>query len=448
MNTFSPRRGLLKISIIGLGYVGSTSCGCFSQEGHEVIGVDIQEYKVSCIKSGHSPVTEPELDDLILAGVKKRRLTATLNLKDALEQTELSMICVGTPSHNDGDIDMTYITRVTQEIADILSTLGKEHILVYRSTMPPGIMDKVLYPLLYYKKNLSPDKVHIAYNPEFLREGSAIYDFYHPAKTVIGVYEGDETLGQTLLHLYDCVDGEKIVTNISSAQMAKYADNIFHALKITFANEIGLACRSLGIDSHEVMNLFCKDDKLNLSRAYLTPGKPYGGSCLPKDVRAFCFKTKDFDFPTTLINSIENSNFNQIKYIATWIRSFGKRKIGFFGLTFKPDTDDLRNSPAVEIAKMLYSGKYGVSVYDPNLYPDKLIGANLEFLYAELPNIGEMLFSDLRDFTERCELFVIFNKYPGLDEWLEQLSPDKIVLDLVRIGNNHKHNSNYYGLYW
>ena len=438
----------MKISVVGLGYVGSTICGCFSKEGHEVIGVDVNEFKVSCIKSGRSPVTEPELDVLICDGVNHGRLTATLNLKEALALSDMTMICVGTPVHKDGNIDTTFITRVTQEIAEVLTVLGKKHILVYRSTILPGMMDKVIYPLLFYKNNLSPDKVHITYNPEFLREGSAIFDFYYPAKTVIGIYDGDNEIGQILLQLYSFVDGEKFVTDISSAQMVKYADNIFHALKITFANEIGLACRSLGIDSHEVMDIFCKDNKLNLSRAYLIPGKPYGGSCLTKDIRAFCSKIKDFDFPAALINSIEDSNFNQIKYIATWIRSFGKRKIGFIGLTFKPDTDDLRNSPAVEIAKMLYSGKYGVSVYDPNLYPDKLIGANFEFLYSELPDIGEMLFTNLHDFSDRCELFVIFNKYSGLDEWLIQLSPDKIVLDLVRIGNHHNNKPNYYGLYW
>lgn len=438
----------MKISVFGLGYVGCISCGCFCKEGHEVIGVDANEYKVSSVAAGLSPVVEPELDDLINDAVACGRLKATMNAREALENTDISMICVGTPSCEDGSVDMTYVTRVTQEISEVLGELGKEHILVYRSTIAPGMIDKVIYPLLFYRNGLSPEKVHLAYNPEFLREGSGIFDFYHPSRTVIGVYDKSQEAGQKLLQLYEFVDGEKILTSISSAQMVKYADNIFHALKITFANEIGLACRSLGVDSHEVMNIFCKDKKLNLSEYYLTPGKPYGGSCLPKDIRALCAKIKDFDFPAALIDSIEISNLNQMKYIAMWIRSFGKRNIGFIGLTFKSNTDDLRNSPAVEIAKVLYGGKYSVSVYDPNLCPEKLIGANLEFLYSELPSINEMLFSDLDEFPKDLELFVIFNKYPELDNLLRQLTPDKIVLDLVRIGKDHENRANYYGLYW
>ena len=225
----------MKIAIFGLGYVGCISCGCFCKEGHEVIGVDPNEYKVSRVQAGLSSVVEKGLDDLISDAVTHGSLKSTTDVRQALENTEISMVCVGTPSRKDGSIDMTYVTRVSQEIAEVLAHLQKEHILVYRSTIAPGMIDKVIYPLLFYRNGLSPEKVHLAYNPEFLREGSGIFDFYHPSRTVIGVYDESQEAGHRLLKLYDFVDGEKILTSISCAQMVKYADNIFHALKITFA---------------------------------------------------------------------------------------------------------------------------------------------------------------------------------------------------------------------
>jgi len=431
---------------MGLGYVGCITCACFAKNGHDVIGVDINESKVLNLKKGISPILEPELDDLIDAGLNDRKLNFTTDIHEAIAFSDLSMVCVGTPSNLDGSVDMVYVERITEQIASALAKQIKEYFIVYRSTIPPDMMNTFIYK--YFQNSIYSGKIHIAYNPEFLREGCAVHDFYHPARTVIGIDKGKDKIGKKLLQLYDFVDGSKVVTDISTAQLIKYADNIFHALKVTFANEIGRVSKKLGIDSHQAMRIFCEDKKLNISDQYLTPGKPYGGSCLPKDVNAFCAKVKEMDASTCLIPSIEKSNFKQKQYIASWIKSFGKGNIGFIGLTFKANTDDLRNSPSVEIARMLLAEKIKISAYDPNLVLNELIGANLKFLYEELPDIDDMLFTNINQFLSQIELVVIFNNYPELIESLLYLNSDQPILDLVRIGRKLERKENYYGLYW
>jgi len=431
---------------MGLGYVGCITCACFAKNGHEVIGVDINESKVLNLKNGISPILEPGLNDLIDAGLKDRKLNFTTDIHEAIDFSDLSMVCVGTPSKSDGSVDMTYVKRITEQMAFALAKQIKEYFIVYRSTIPPGMMNEFIYS--NFQNSIYSEMVHIAYNPEFLREGCAVSDFYHPARTLIGIDKGKEKIGEKLLQLYNFVDGSKVVTDISTAQLIKYADNIFHALKITFANEIGRVSKNLGIDSHQAMRIFCEDKKLNISDQYLTPGKPYGGSCLPKDVNAFCAKVKEIDAATCLIPSIEKSNFKQKQYIASWIKSFGKNNIGFIGLTFKANTDDLRNSPAIEIARMLLSEKIQISVFDPNLILSELIGANLKFLYEELPDIDDMLFTNINKFFNQIELVVIFNNYPALKQRLFVLDSDKPILDMVRIGRKFENKENYYGLYW
>ena len=431
---------------MGLGYVGCITCACFAKNGHEVIGVDINESKVFNLKKGISPILEPDLDDLIASGLSDKKLSFTTDIHEAISLSDLSMVCVGTPSDSDGSVDMNFIKRITKQIAFSLEKQIKEYLIVYRSTIPPGLMDTFIYP--YFKNRIFSGRIHIAYNPEFLREGSAVADFYHPSRTVIGIDKGKEKTGECLLELYNFVDGAKVLTDVPTAQLIKYADNIFHALKVTFANEIGFACKKLGIDSHQAMRIFCEDKKLNISEQYLIPGKPYGGSCLPKDLKAFCASVQELDPTTFLIPTIEKSNINQKHYIASWIKSFGKRSIGIIGLTFKSNTDDLRNSPAVEIASMLLSEKIEVSIYDPNLVIDKLIGANFKYLYEKLPDIDDMLTINQNHFLNKIDLVVIFNSYPNLNQWLLNVNSDKPILDLIRIGKEYEKRENYYGLYW
>lgn len=438
----------MTICMIGLGYVGGVCCGCFARQGHRVIGVDINAAKVEAVQAGISPVLEPGLEKLIRQGVSDGRLSATKDLKAALEQSDVAMVCVGTPNKKGGFFDLTHLTRVSREVARCLEQLQKDIVLIYRSTILPGLLEKFVFPILYQEARLSPERVPVVFNPEFLREGNAVEDFFHPPKTVLGLPEGRKDIGDQLLKLYNFDSGEKIFTDVGSAQMVKYADNIFHGLKITFANEIGAVCRALDIDAHRVMDIFCKDTKLNLSQAYLTPGKPYGGSCLTKDIRAFCRAADQLKAPTTLIKTIEQSNQAQIDYILHRIRGFEKKRIGLIGLTFKPETDDVRNSVSLQIAAELRNEHANLRVYDPNLRLKNLTGANLEILLVALPDIESVLCIDPDTFFNDCDLYVVFNDYPDLGRQLRKLGADKTIMDLVRVKEAAEGRAAYYGLYW
>lgn len=436
------------ISVFGLGYVGSVCCGCFCRQGHRVIGVDINPGKVELINAGRSPVAEPGLDEMLRSAASSGLLTATIDVREALDQSDITLICVGTPSLADGSINLAHVICVTKKIMAELKQTGKEHILLFRSTMLPGPFNKLIAPLLSDQGDSARINLRIAYNPEFMREGSAIEDFYHPPKTVIGLREEDAQLAGLLLELYSFVSGDKFVTDIGTAQMIKYADNIFHGLKVSFANEIGLACRHAGLDSHRVMEIFCRDAKLNLSSSYLRPGKPFGGSCLPKDIKAFCRASEKSGFHTPLISNIMASNNQQIAHIVDWLESFDQQNIGLIGLSFKADTDDLRNSPAVAIARGLLENGRQVAVYDPNLIPGRLVGENLSFLNLQLPQLSEMLCPDLDEFRRRTDLAVIFNSYPETNSWLASAGSPRTIVDLIRVGGPIEGLANYHGLYW
>src|SRR5215831_4068176 len=342
--------GLMKLSVFGLGYVGCVSAACFSEAGHEVIGVDSNPLKVDLSSGGRSPIVEPGVEDLIAAAVKDRRLRATTDVASAIAESDLSLVCVGTPSNHNGSLDLRYIKRVCQEIGAALEVKRGYHIVAIRSTMLPGTIAGTVIPALevYSGKRAGRD-FGVAINPEFLREGSSIHDFNNPPFTLIGA--DDEDAAAPLGKLYAHLSAPVLKVGIKDAEMVKYACNSFHALKVTFANEIGMICKSLGVDSYRVMEVFCRDTKLNLSPYYLKPGFAFGGSCLPKDLRALTHKAKEADVSIPMLNSILTSNQHQIERAVEMVLRTGRKKVGVLGLSFKPNTDDLRESPMVTLVR-------------------------------------------------------------------------------------------------
>ena len=342
----------MRISIFGLGYVGAVSAGCLANEGHEVVGVDLLQTKVDIINRGQSPIIEAEIGEIIAANVRGGRLRAIASVEEAIWDTDLSFVCVGTPSQANGNLDFRYIRRVCEEIGQALKNKTTHHTVVIRSTILPGTMRNIVIPTLeeYSGKKAGVD-FGVCNNPEFLREGSAVRDYYQPPKTVIG--EFDKASGDTLASLYAKLEAPLIRTDVETAEMVKYVDNSWHALKIGFANEIGNICKALGIDAHQVMNIFCQDKKLNISPAYLVPGFAFGGSCLPKDLRALAYQAKRQDLQLPILGSILPSNEMQISRGLQIIMDKGHRRIGILGFSFKAGTDDLRESPVIEVIERL-----------------------------------------------------------------------------------------------
>src|SRR4029453_268318 len=338
----------MRISIFGLGYVGTVCAGCLVATGHTVEGVDVNPTKVDLINSGLSPIVEPGIDELISQGRRKEKLSATTSVINAVESSEVSLVCVGTPSQTNGSLDLTYVKRVCEEIGRVLQDKKSYHLVILRSTMLPGTTEDLAIPTI---EACSGRKIGqtlgVCYNPEFLREGSSVRDFFNPPKIVIG--ENDKASGEVAIQLYQGVKAPLIRTSVRVAEMVKYTDNAFHALKITFANEIGNVCKGLGVDSHQVMSIFCEDTKLNLSPAYLKPGFAFGGSCLPKDLRALPHRAKTLDLETPVLNAILRSNAHQVLLGLQKITHLRKKRIGFLGMSFKAHTDDLRESPLVEV---------------------------------------------------------------------------------------------------
>lgn len=435
-----------KISIFGLGYIGCVLSVCFAKKGFEVIGVDIDSFKVESINNGLSPIIEPGLAHLIREVTNKGSLRAMNDVNFAINNTDISMICVGTPSLPNGDINYTYIKKVIKEIANALLIKNYNHIIIIRSTILPGTIDSIIKPILL---EICGEKIFqnikLCHNPEFLREGSAISDFFYPPKTVIGVYEKE--IGQFLMSLlYDDIPGEKIITDVNTAEIIKYIDNTFHALKVSFANEVGIFCKSLGIDSYRVMEIFCKDRKLNLSPYYLKPGKPFGGSCLLKDLSALIYKAKKNDLELPVIYNILHSNNVHKKNVLKLIMSFGKRDIGIIGLSFKENTDDLRYSPLIEIIESLIGKGYKVSIFDRNISLAKIYGSNRDYIVKHIQHISSLLTDDLDNLIESSEIIVIANKE---NEFLtlSDIPKDKIIIDLIRV-NEVSNTENYYGVCW
>jgi len=434
------------ISIFGLGYVGSVSAGCLARNGHRVIGVDPNETKVRLINDGRSPVIEKDIDAIIGRAANDGLLSATTDAHEALSATDLSIICVGTPSQANGSLDLTYVRSACEEIGRVLAVKDSFHVIVMRSTMLPGTMRHTVIPALerYSGKSAGVD-FGVCNNPEFLREGSAVYDYDNPPKTVIG--ETDARSGDLLASLYAQLDAPMIRTDVATAEMVKYADNVWHALKVSFANEIGNVSKSVGIDGHDVMDIFCQDTKLNLSRYYLKPGFAFGGSCLPKDVRALSYMARSLDLEVPVIDSILDSNRVQIEKGIDMILATGKRKVGVLGFSFKAGTDDLRESPMVEVIERLIGKGLEVQLYDRNVSMACLIGANRDYILNQIPHISRLMNDSIDEVLESAEVVVIGNGAAEFNTALEGLREDQSLIDFVRIGTNES-LAGYDGICW
>lgn len=436
----------MNISILGLGYVGAVCAAALSEMGHKVIGVDTSQVKVDLINSGKSPIVEPGLEELLESSVKTGMLRGSVDVTQAVMETELSMICVGTPSKANGDLDLSYVESVSREIGEVLKMKDAFHVVVVRSTVLPGTVKKLVIPVLekYSGKKAGVD-FGICTNPEFLRESTAIKDYYFPPMTVIG--ELDQRSGDVLASLYEDLPALVIRRPIEVAELIKYTCNVWHAVKVTFANEIGNIAKACGVDGRDVMDVVCQDNKLNLSAYYMRPGFAFGGSCLPKDVRALTYRASQLDVAHPMIGSIMSSNSYQVNKSFDLVASFGVKRIGLLGLSFKAGTDDLRESPLVELAEMLIGKGFDVRIFDRNVDYARVHGANREYINAHIPHVAKLLCSDLNQVIEDSEVIVLGNSDESFKVATNDLKSDKYLVDLVGF-MSHTSTENMKGICW
>ena len=437
----------MRISIFGLGYVGAVSAGCLAADGHTVIGVDPNATKVKLINDGVTPIIEKDIGEIIAKAVAEKRLWATTKVDDAINDSELSIVCVGTPSERNGSLDLRYIRSSCEEIGQVLRNKSSWHNVTIRSTILPGTMRNIIIPML---EESSGKKAGVDFgicnNPEFLREGTAVYDYRNPPKTVIG--EIDARSGDILAGLYAHLQAPLIRTSVETAEMVKYVDNVWHAVKVAFANEIGNICKPLSIDSHEVMGIFCQDTKLNLSPYYLKPGFAFGGSCLPKDLRALSYQAKALDLDLPLLASVIPSNEVQIDRAFKLISDRNVKKISILGFSFKEGTDDLRESPVVELIERLIGKGADLRLYDKNVSLAALTGANRDYILNHIPHISRLMVDNLQIAVDHADLIIIGNKAPEFVEWIDKIPADKHIIDLVRIAKSVRPVANYEGICW
>lgn len=436
----------MKISIFGLGYVGTVSAGCLATDGHSVIGVDPNKTKVDLINQGLSPIVEKDIGEMIAAAVKNNLLRATLDVRDAVMSADISLVCVGTPSQLNGNLDLSHVRKVCEQIGAALKDKSAFHVIVARSTMLPGSMRNVVIPALEScSGKKAGDDFGVCNNPEFLREGTAVSDYYNPPKTVIG--ETDNKAGELLMQLYAKMSAPLIRTEVETAEMVKYADNTWHAVKVAFANEIGNLCKAEGIDGHKVMEIFCQDTKLNLSPYYMKPGFAFGGSCLPKDVRALMYKAKSLDMDLPLINAILPSNQRQIEKGISMIVEKGNKKIGILGFSFKAGTDDLRESPLVGVIEYLIGKGYELKLFDKNVNLAALTGANQDYILNHIPHISKLMASSMDEVLKFAQTIVIGNGAAEFRNVPDEIKPGQVVVDLVRVAPKLS-GEQYDGICW
>ncbi len=421
----------MNISIFGLGYVGAVSLACLARDGHRVIGVDIDATKLELIRDGRTPVVEAGMVELMEKVAASGRVRVTADVREAVLESELSLICVGTPSAPNGSQDQSAVLRLTKSLGAALRNKAIPHVFVYRSTLVPGTVEEVLRPLLEGQSGKRDGEgFHVCFQPEFLREGSSIADYDHPPFTIVGASHPYPV--ERLKELFGHLPCEFHATSIRSAEMVKYACNNFHALKITFANETARLCEALGVDPFEVMDLVCRDTQLNISRAYLKPGFAFGGSCLPKDLRATLHMAKMRDVELPMLSGILPSNRTHLDHAIAKIMASGKRRVGLIGLSFKAGTDDLRESPLVLLAEHCLGKGLSLQVYDPEVQLSRLLGANRRFIEEHLPHIGSLMRSSLEAVVADSEVLVVGAAYDGLAEALERyVAEDQLVLDLT-----------------
>ena len=438
----------MRVSVFGLGYVGCVSAAAFADDGHEVIGVDVIPEKVAAVSEGRSPIVEPGLDELLKRGVTQGRLRATTCTEDAVRSTDLSLLCVGTPSRKNGSLDLTYLTRVCEEIGRVLKDKDEYHVVVVRSTVLPGTTHGHVIPALQAASGKKyGEGFGVSVNPEFLREGTAIKDFRNPPLTMVGHNHAADAA--PTMALYQNIDAPLFSASIRVAEMMKYTSNAWHAVKVVFANEIGNLCKRVGVDSHEVMDIFCQDDKLNLSPYYLKPGFAFGGSCLPKDVRALQYRAKEVDLEMPLLNSLLGSNRLQVQHAIDRIVDTGKKRIGLLGFSFKAGTDDLRESPMVILAEALLGKGYQLCIYDRNVSLARLVGANKQYINEQIPHLSQHLCESIDEVIDSSDVIVIGNAAPEFSQAVTRCRPEQVVVDLVRIPLDFSQvSAQYDGICW
>lgn len=439
----------MRISVFGIGYVGAVTSACLCEGGHHVTAIDKDSAKVDCLNEGRSPIIEKDLETLIAKYHKNGTLKATLDIRGAVNQSDISLICVGTPSHSDGSLNLEYIETVCQEIGESLKDKDSFHTVVLRSTMVPGSAMEICLPILEKSSGKKADTdFGFGNNPEFLREGSAIEDYFNPPKIVVGA--NDTKSAELIMALYDGIEAPRIITDINIAEGVKYADNVWHAMKVGFANEIGNILSDCGVDSHKVMDIFCLDTKLNISKAYLRPGFAFGGSCLPKDVRAIRAVGKLKGLETPIFDSLMIANDNQITRAFQKIINSDVKTVGMLGLSFKAGTDDLRESPLVTLADQLLKHGVKLKIYDPNVYlASKTNGANYNYINNIIPHISTNLVQDSDEIKKDVDLYVIGNNGDGFSNIIQSIENEATpILDLVRIDPKIETRSGYHGICW
>ncbi len=435
------------VSVFGLGYVGAVTAACLADRGFDVIGVDVNPDKVDQIARGVAPIIEEGIGELTARQVESGRLTATTDVASAVERTRLSLVCVGTPSAMTGALDLTYVERVAEQIGEQVASLGRRHTVVVRSTVLPGTTNDVVRSALERAsgKRVGAD-IGLAFNPEFLREGSSIRDFREPPFTLIGA--DDDRTASEVAALYDWLEADLIVSDPETAEMVKYVNNSYHAVKVAFANEVGRLSKSLGVDSHAVMDIFCRDERQNLGPSYLRPGYAFGGSCLPKDLRALTHHARVAGVPVQLLDAALTSNRSQVEEGIALVEGTGRKRVGLLGLSFKAGTDDLRESPLVELVERLTGRGHDVRIFDEHVSLARLVGANRSFIERELPHLDELLVPSMDALLAHADVLVIGNAEPAFADVGLAWSADRPVVDLVRCVDPAGAGPNLHGLSW
>jgi GDP-mannose 6-dehydrogenase len=437
----------MRVSVFGLGYVGCVSAACLARDGHSVIGVDVNPLKVACVNAGRSPVIERDLAALIADARRAGRLEATDDGPSAVARTDLSLICVGTPSLHNGSLDHRHVETVCREIGTALAHARRDHAVVVRSTVLPGTTEERLAPIIErHSGRRAGTDVPVCMNPEFLREGTAVADHTRPSYVVIGELNGRG--GDRVEQLYAAVDAPVIRTDVRAAEMLKYVSNAYHALKVAFANEVGTLCKEQGIDGAELMEIFCRDRTLNLSSAYLRPGFAFGGSCLPKDLRALLHRARQRDVDLPVMAAVVESNRRHLARGIELVEQTGRRRAGVLGLSFKAGTDDVRESPSVALIETLVGRGYVVAIYDKDVEPQRLIGANKASLERELPHIAALMRSSIDEVLEESEVIVIANGSPEFRDVRHRVHNGQMVIDLTGVARNGRTDGRYAGLCW
>ncbi|CTQ55893.1 GDP-mannose 6-dehydrogenase [Roseibium album] len=435
----------MKISVFGLGYVGIVTAACLSRDGHKVVGIDNQQVKVNLVNSGRTPIVEDYVGELIEKGVASGLLTATTNVQEAIDNSTMSLICVGTPSRKNGSLNTDSVSRVCEEIGKAIAERGGAHTVVLRSTVLPGTMRDVVIPIIREHAGHIAG-LQIGNNPEFLREATAVYDYDNPPKIVIGAET--TAAAEDIARIYNNIEAPTFLTSVEVAELVKYADNAWHATKVAFGNEIGNISKAVGVDSHEVMRIFCKDEKLNISTRYLTPGFAFGGSCLPKDVRALTYKGRELDLELPLLSSLMRSNEEQIDRAFDAILSYGERRISIFGISFKAGTDDLRESPQVALVERLLGKGMDIKIYDRFVNFARLYGANRDYILNHIPHISDILIDDFDEVLSHGDVLVLGNSAPEFDAIPSRSRSDQKIFDLVRVKEAGKAQGGYEGVNW